>query len=588
MHTQYSTELTPPSAETTPSRESAVFARVAVEFFDEYALVARLGRGGMAEVFLALSEGLHEFRKLLVIKRLHAHVNEDPALAAMFLAEATLSARLHHPNVVQTNKVGVCQGQHFLVMEYLDGQPLHRVLRQLRAQRKTWPAVRLVQLASEVLAGLHYVHEVRDYDGAPLDVVHCDVSPQNVFVTYEGQVKLLDFGIAEMRGSEALTRRGLIKGKYAYMAPEQAYGDCIDRRADVWSLGVTLWEALAGQRLFRGDSDPATLRATLGADIPLLSKIVPGVPERLARIVDRALQRDPSKRHPTALAFKEALDGWVQTAGTSGHPPLSELMRSLFHDQIEERREVVRACLASLAARDRAPTRSGASSPQGLLDVPSSAGGNGTRGRKVASIAAAVTCAAALALWRGAGEHRPLAPSPAGARATAWSPSEHVREAALPVASRLAKAGSETAAERTPQPLASQGRAPRPNEAAPEAAAARASSLPRWRKNAQQKARSAALPAAEEATEPSSTTRAAPKAAAASATPLPLGRLILDSVPYAVVFEGDKKLGLTPIDVELPAATHTLLLRNPEHGLEATYRVRVEAGERVQRRIALE
>src|SRR5437762_1830430 len=211
---------------------------------------ARLGDGGMADVYLAVARGLAGFNKLVVVKKMRNP--EDPERLQMFLDEARLSARLSHPNIVHTYEVGETDGRFFLVMEYLEGQPLNVVMSSLaqRGTGLTQPQAAFV--VAQVLRGLHYAHDLTDYDGAPLGVVHRDVSPQNIFVTYGGEVKLLDFGIAKAKMNATQTETGVIKGKIRYMAPEQAGEKNVDRRVDLFAIGIIFWELLARRRLFEG------------------------------------------------------------------------------------------------------------------------------------------------------------------------------------------------------------------------------------------------------------------------------------------------------------------------------------------------
>src|SRR6185436_17380332 len=212
----------------------------------KYRIIALLGQGGMASVFLSVVPGPVGVNKLLVVKLLREEVSHDEDFVAMFVNEARLAARLNHANVVQTYEVGVEGRQHYLAMDYLDGQPLHAVLR--KAGRSGVPLEVQVRILAEALAGLHYAHTLRDFDGTDLRVVHRDVSPQNIFVNYDGQVKVVDFGIAKAAGAASNTQSGVFKGKLSYVAPEQAGGDLVDARADVFSVGVMLWEAIARKR----------------------------------------------------------------------------------------------------------------------------------------------------------------------------------------------------------------------------------------------------------------------------------------------------------------------------------------------------
>jgi eukaryotic-like serine/threonine-protein kinase len=297
----------------------------------KYRFVATLGHGGMAEVFLAVAKGPAGFNKLVVIKRLRPNLAEDAELCAMFLDEARLAARLNHKNVVQTNEVDRIDGHYFMAMEYLDGQPLHRVLGRVKQAGKTLPLPLVRRIVGEVLAGLHYAHELSDYDGSPLDIVHRDVSPQNVFVTYDGQVKIVDFGIAKAARRVVETDTGVIKGKLSYMAPEQAFSPSaeIDRRADVFSVGVMLWEMLAGKRLWQDMGDPEIMVALM-REAPHVAKASPGADLALARIAERALGRDRGDRHATAAAMRADVE---QSGEIASAEQLGAFVERLFHEQ---------------------------------------------------------------------------------------------------------------------------------------------------------------------------------------------------------------------------------------------------------------
>ena len=230
-----------------------------------YRRIAAIGHGGMADVHLAVSVGAGDFHKLVVIKELRAGFADSPEHRAMFLKEARVAARMGHENVVQTFEIGEVEGRPFIAMEHLDGQPLHRVLRRLHEQGGLPLALHLRALG-EVLTGLHHAHELCDFDGRPLGLVHRDATPHNVVVTYEGRVKLVDFGIARL-GDDELTTVGTFKGKASYAAPEQARGEAVDRRTDVFAVGVMLWEALAGRRMWPELSEVAIVQRLRAAEI---------------------------------------------------------------------------------------------------------------------------------------------------------------------------------------------------------------------------------------------------------------------------------------------------------------------------------
>ncbi len=275
----------------------------------KYRLVAEIGRGGMADVFLAVVQGTAGFNKLVVLKKARADLVRDPDFVAMFLDEARLAARLSHPNVVQTHEVGQEGDQYFIAMEYLDGQALHRV------RSRGLPLNMHLRVLIDALAGLHYAHELADFDGTPLGVVHRDATPQNIFVTYDGQVKVVDFGIAKALDSSTETKAGVIKGKVPYMAPEQVHGDRVDRRTDIFAMGVMLWEAVTGKRMWKKMSDIAILAKIGSGEIPTLRETAPDADPELAAICDRALAFDESKRFATAAEMHEALEGFLNASG---------------------------------------------------------------------------------------------------------------------------------------------------------------------------------------------------------------------------------------------------------------------------------
>jgi serine/threonine-protein kinase len=299
-----------------------------------YRLIADIGHGGMAEVYLALLEGDLGFNKLLVIKKIRPELAEDPEMMGMFLDEARLSARLHHPNVVETHEVAQEDGHTFMAMEYLEGQSLHRVLHRLRREGGLPSALHL-QILADVLAGLHHAHELCDWDETPLGVVHRDVTPQNVFITYDGRVKVVDFGIAKVRGASSETRAGVVKGKVAYMAPEQARGEAVDRRTDIFAAGVMLWEAATGSRPFRGLSDVEILHRLIHGEMPSAKAANPAIPDALEAIVKKATAPTGAERYATAADFRAAIEGYLETV--LDRPPARELGRLVAQHFAEER-----------------------------------------------------------------------------------------------------------------------------------------------------------------------------------------------------------------------------------------------------------
>jgi eukaryotic-like serine/threonine-protein kinase len=323
----------------------------------KYRVLGNLGHGGMADVQLGAAQGPQGFTKLVVIKRLRPLLADDPTVVSMFMDEARLAARVNHQNVVHTYEFGEERGSYFIVMEYLEGQSLHQLLQAVgAARRKVAPAL-WARIAADALAGLHYTHELRDYDGTPLHVVHRDVSPQNIVVTYEGQVKLVDFGIAKAALNNAKTESQVIKGKLAYMAPEQALpssGVDIDRRADTFSMGIVLWECLTGKRLITGDARSA-LAKLVDLEFEPPSSLDPEVPPELDAIVLRALRRPVAERYQTAEEMREALEEWLRGKGDKGRvvgeKDLRGLIDGLFSAEREEAKRQILEHIPGLSSR---------------------------------------------------------------------------------------------------------------------------------------------------------------------------------------------------------------------------------------------
>lgn len=312
----------------------------------KYRLIAELGHGGMADVYLAVSRGPAGFHKLLVVKQLRPDLAEDPEFLTMFLDEARLAARLSHRNVVQTYEVAIDDGAYFLAMEYLDGQPLRRVVH--RAKPNGVPLAMHLRILSETLAGLHHAHELHDFDGTPLAVVHRDVSPHNIFVTYTGEVKVVDFGIAKALDSSAETGAGVMKGKLAYMSPEQARSERVDRRADIFSMGVLMWEAIAGRRMWEGMTSAAIVSRLVRGDLPVLRDAVPSVDPDLEQICLRALSCAPEDRFDSAAEFQRTIDHWLNARQDhTSYDDIGAFVSSMF---VEDRRVLQAVVERQLAA----------------------------------------------------------------------------------------------------------------------------------------------------------------------------------------------------------------------------------------------
>jgi serine/threonine-protein kinase len=279
----------------------------------KYEIVERIAIGGMAELYLAIALGIEGFQKLVVLKRVSPHLQHDVDLVKMFVDEARLAAALDHPNIAQVLDIGRNAGEYFFAMEYLHGRDFRELMHAAK-ERGGLPLGCAIEVVLGVARGLHHAHERRDPGGEPMGLVHRDVSPANVVITYEGSVKLVDFGIAKAAVLTRKTQAGTLMGKVGYMSPEQCLGESADRKSDVFALGILLYEATTGQRPFRADSQFAVMNQIIHGRWKPPGVVVPGYPERLAAIVARAMATDPHARYPTAHALQLELEAFAHEA----------------------------------------------------------------------------------------------------------------------------------------------------------------------------------------------------------------------------------------------------------------------------------
>jgi serine/threonine-protein kinase len=334
----------------------------------------------MATVYLGRISGAGGFQRFVAIKRLHPHLAREPEFIQMFLDEARLAARIHHPNVVPILEIGATDGGYYLVMEYVEGDTLARLVTHPGPEGRPVPVPVAGRIIVDMLTGLHAAHELADDDGHPLQIVHRDVSPQNVLVGVDGSSRLSDFGVARATSKLSVTQNGQLKGKLAYMAPEQARGiKDIDRRADVFAAGVVLWEALTGQRLFRGDGEADTFNKVLNEPIPLLRSALAEPPGALEGVLSRALHRDREQRYPTAAAFADDLERAVREVGpVATHRDVAKYLQTVLGSEISQQRDAVRSWLA----RDPSRPRLGTPSPPGVTRTSSVVSGITPRGSR--------------------------------------------------------------------------------------------------------------------------------------------------------------------------------------------------------------
>ncbi|HEX5061367.1 MAG TPA: protein kinase [Kofleriaceae bacterium] len=326
-----------------------------------YELLARLATGGMGEIFLARLSGAEGFQKLYVVKRILAHLADDARFRQMLVAEAQIAAKMSHPNICQVFELGETDGQLYIVMEYLEGVSLLPLLRRFSKENTALDLGFVAGVLQQVTDAMNYAHDLKERDGDFLGIIHRDVTPSNIFLTETGVAKVLDFGIAKARGASTQTQEGTVKGKYAYMAPEQLKGNSIDRRVDIFALGVVLYEMLALRRLFQRKTDYLTFRAVMEQPIPDIRRYRPDLPDAVADALTRALERDPNNRYETARQLGTALLDGMQGTRPWTQGEISDFVRHYFAEEIGKRSQQV----ASVVAR----TQSGVASSRATMPL---------------------------------------------------------------------------------------------------------------------------------------------------------------------------------------------------------------------------
>ena len=303
------------------------------ERLGRYAVLRHLASGGMADVLLGRTEGIEGFERHVVLKRIRPEHAKDNRFIQMFLDEARVAANLHHQNIVQVHDIGEVSGEYFFAMEYIHGKDLRELLSAVSKTRTHMPLGYVCAIVGSAAAGLHYAHERRGPDKRPLNIVHRDVSPSNVLIGYDGAVKIVDFGIAKARMRQVETRSGSLKGKVSYMSPEQCKGEDIDRRSDVYALGVLLYELATTTRLFKGDNDYLVMDAIVQGKVPPPRSRRADLPNDMSSIIMRALSTDPTRRYQTADELRLALDTFAVKHGlTAGTSALASYMHQMFGD----------------------------------------------------------------------------------------------------------------------------------------------------------------------------------------------------------------------------------------------------------------
>ncbi len=366
---------------------------------EKHRILAHLGQGGTSDVYLAVAQGPVGFNKLVVLKVLKKSLQNDAEFSGMFVTEARLAARLNHPNIVQTYEIIEDGSVSTMVMEYLEGRPLSALLQ--RSKQGELSLSMHLRIIADALAGLHYAHELKDFDGTPLGVVHRDATPHNIFVTFEGQVKVLDFGIAKLNVSSVETRTGMIKGKVRYMAPEQILCHPVDRRVDVYAAGVMLWQAAAGVPLWQDLPEGAILARVVNGDVPSPSTVRRDVHPSLERVCMKALSPDREARHATAAALEADIEVLMKELGDHvASRDVGRVVSSLFADLRESTRTVIEQQLSSASSR----TWSGVRLPDAaILGVGDSSSRSETRGATTAVASAQRSRQRGLLVAGGAG-----------------------------------------------------------------------------------------------------------------------------------------------------------------------------------------
>ena len=312
--------------------------------FGKYTLLRKLAKGGMAELFLAIQRSVAGFEKLIVIKRILPEMNQDRAFIEMLLHEARIAATLSHPNIVQIFDVGEVNGVYFIAMEHVHGEDLRSMVRQMKRRNVLeFPMEHALAITLGMCAGLSYAHDRRELDGTELNIVHRDISPQNVVVTFSGDVKIVDFGIAKSDSKTGeSTKSGKLKGKVPYMSPEQARGEPVDSRSDIFSTGVMLFELTTGKRLFKSASEYETLKMICEEEYPRPSRVRPGYPPELERIVMKSLLKDREERYQSAREMQSDLESFIRHERIAvSNIALHEFMQSLFEEKLAAQKEAL-------------------------------------------------------------------------------------------------------------------------------------------------------------------------------------------------------------------------------------------------------
>jgi len=547
----------------------------------KYKLVRLIASGGMAEVYLARQAGAAGFEKLVCLKRILPHLARDRQFVGMFLNEARLAARLDHPNIVSIFDLGEANGNYFIAMEFIDGPSLRAVAKRAHERGERLPIAEVVKIVSMAAGGLHYAHDLAGPDGKPLGLVHRDISPDNILVHRNGMAKVVDFGIAKAANSSGMTRTGTLKGKVAYMPPEQLRGDALDRRADVFALGVVLYEMLGGKRPWEGDSEVSLIGRMMTEDPQPLSVPRPEAPAGLVAVLERALAKDRDARYASCHDLQADLDALLVSLGQAITPARISDFAKAYAEPVQPPDESTGAAMQALEAEMNGtgavravPARRPQPREARTVVLPQPPPPPDRRG--VAYGIAAFLCIAALggaagyAFLQRRGAFADVVPIERAS--VAPRPAEPVAEPATPQVQAAEPPPSEAPAAATDA-----GAAPEPPtviaQAAPAVAPAAVPPAPV----------PPALPIPPAAQSPQIVK---PKRTVPPAAPQPAvqakGELVLLIRPWARVEVDGQEIGVTPLNepLMLAAGEHTVRLVNPDLGKDITRTVQITASGR--------
>jgi serine/threonine-protein kinase len=590
------TASTDPDLPAVPAAPERQLPWVSGDVVGRYTLLAKIATGGMAEIWLAKQAGPRGFEKVIVIKRIVDSLSQDPDFVEMFLDEARIAAQLNHPNIVQIYDLGEHAGAYYIAMEYLPGENLAAIARLGVKAGAPLPIPYAVKIAAQACEGLGHAHGRIGVSGKKLNVVHRDVSPQNIIVTYEGLVKLVDFGIAKAANRGSQTMGGQIKGKFAYMAPEQAQGGApIDARADLFALAVVLYELVTRSRLFHREDQYQALSAVTSAEaVQPAHERNPEVPPELSAVLSKALEKKPENRYPDARAFQGALEGWLKTQPSVNAGDVGAYMDRLFAQRITARAQLIESAskgeLTPSAARDVLKHDTDHSMP-GRTGNRTALARTGS-GRNIVAVmipSAIALLVSGVLLAKMLVKHDPPAAEPA-------APVEvpQVGTVAIetdPPGAALLFDGNPVGS--SPQTL--KGLPLATHEVKATLSGRQTVTRSVTLSQAGEKAmvvlmlpeKAAPAPAPVEPPKPladAPTAPVKPKAAPVAAT----GKLSLNTQPWTRVTFNGKALGDTPIiDVVLPVGRQTLKLQNEDKGLNLNIEVEIKAGQTTKKVLKL-